>query len=370
MIRNILKISLFIVVAGALGCVEEFSPPEINNVERYLVVDGFLNASNDTSWVNLSRTLNTNDPSFVPRELGATLSIENEGGISYSFKEKGGGAYYLPPIPVVASNKYRLKIVTSNGSQYYSEYVPVTLTPPIDSVTYLYNQDSENMIIKVNSHDNTGKTRFYRWKFEETYQYRAAYYSGYEYVGREIKFRSPDISLCWKTNLSSNIILGSTIKLNADIIKDLPVNYVPKSTNKLYIRYSILVKQYGLSQPEFEYWTSLSKTTQGTGTLFDPQPSQVTGNIKNPANSKELVFGYFSAATESKSRIFMSPRIGLYPTCSPPDTIAVKDFMKNPYGYILNYVGESQDSLTTTGASCADCRVFGGTITKPSFWIE
>jgi hypothetical protein len=127
--------------------------------------------------------------------------------------------------------------------------------------------------------------------------------------------RKEDVHTCWQTLESKDIKLGSTIKLSADIIKEVPVNVIDIATNKLYFGYSILVKQYALSREAFEYWTDLAKTTQGTGSLFDPQPSQVTGNIRNKANNKELVFGYFSAAVEQKQRIFIKAQLGAYPRC-------------------------------------------------------
>lgn len=370
--RNLLILTffLFMLVFALDSCIEPFSPPEINSTERYLVVDGFLNASNDTSRIVLTHTQNTNAELGFTSEYGAQLSVESESGIVHSFTEEIPGSYMLPPIVILESDKYRLRIRRNNGQEYLSEFVKVSATPPIDSLNYRYDAGRDGMVIQVNTHDKTEKTRFYRWKWEETYQYRAAYYSSLVYnpETKKIDYRTEDINLCWGSKKSTSIILGSTIKLTSDIIKDLPVNVVPVNTNKLYIKYSILVKQYGLSQEEFEYWTSLAKSTQGTGSLFDPQPSQVTGNIKNVANVKELVFGYFGVAKEEKKRIFMTPGLGRYPTCSPPDTMRLHDYLLNPYGYLMHYHGRQSDTLIMSSYGCIDCRAQGGTTLKPSFW--
>ncbi|TDE11984.1 DUF4249 domain-containing protein [Dyadobacter psychrotolerans] len=367
---NLLKFSFFILLLCVDSCIEPFSPPEVNSDEKYLVVDGFLNAGSDTSKIELRRTQNTNDGSAISVETGAKISVEMESGTAYSFTEKGKGAYFLPPINVNLSGKYRLRIKTAGGKEYMSDYVPVTTTPPIDSLGSVYDAERDAMVIKVNTHDPTNKTRFYKWKFEETYQYRAAYYSTLviDTKKNEIVYRNEDINLCWKSAFSTNITLGSTIKLSADAIRDLPINVVPISTNKFYIKYSILVKQFGLTQDAFEYWTALAKTTQGTGSLFDPQPSQVTGNIKNIANPKELVFGYFSASRETSKRIFLTPNRGLYPRCDPPDTLSVADALKASGIMLISYQGERMDSVLTTSSFCADCRAQGGTNIRPPFW--
>jgi hypothetical protein len=369
---KIFKLSLILLVISLYACIEEFSPPEINSDERYLVVDGFLNAGNEESRIELRLSQNTNDNSTPIVETGARIVVEEESGNSYSFTEVLRGVYTLPPVTVNPAGKYRLKITRLSGEEYLSEYVTVSQTPPIDSLTYRYDAGRDAMVISTNTHDPSGKTRFYRWKFEETYQYRSAYYSSlvYNQNTKKIEYRNENINLCWATKNSTGIILGSTVKLSADIIKDLPVNIAAISTNKFLMKYSILVKQYGLTQEEFEYWTSLAKSTQGTGSLFDPQPSQVTGNIKNVANNKELVFGYFNVAKEETKRIFMAPGRGQYPRCDPPDTVSVAEYLNSPIGYMLNYHGERSDSLLISSLGCVDCRIQGGTTVKPSFWED
>ncbi len=355
--------SLFTVI----GCVEPFSPPEVNSDEGYLVIDGFLNMGSDTSRIELSHTQNTNAQTSVLSEPGAKVTVEGEKGETFAFAEKGNGSYYLPPYAFSMAQKYRLRVKTRVGGEYLSDYVEVKNTPAIDAIEGKLDTQQDAMVMQVNTHDATNSTRFYRWKFEETWEYRAAFYSSLEIVKGVIDYRKDDINLCWRTVKSSNILLGSTIKLSQDIIKDLPITTVPISTNKLYIKYSILVKQYGLTQDAFEYWTSLAKTTEGTGSLFDPLPSQITGNIRSTTNPKELVFGYFSAAVEQKKRIFLTPNLGRYPTCSAPDTLEIKDALMSS-SLLMSYYGERSEFVLSTSPYCADCRAQGGVTKRPSFW--
>lgn len=371
----------YLIIAGFLGfaffinaCVEPFSPPEVNTDEGYLVIDGFLNIGTDTSRIELSHTQNANATTPVTRESSAAVSVEEENGVIYNFTESGNGSYFLPPQQFNKTSKYRLRVKTAFGKEYLSDYVEVKDTPPIDSIEGKIDPRQDAMVMQVNTHDPANQTRFYRWKFEETWQYRSAFNSSIEIVKKpvgedyEIVSRKEDINLCWRTLKSSNILLGSTVKLSQDVIKDLPLTAVPIPSNKLYIKYSILVKQYGLTQDAFEYWTSLAKTTEGTGSLFDPLPSQITGNIKNTADAQDLVFGYFSASVEQKKRIFLTPNLGTFPRCDAPDTLLIIDALKVPSSILTNYFGPRSEYVLTTSPFCADCRVQGGTITKPSFW--
>jgi hypothetical protein len=158
------------------------------------------------------------------------------------------------------------------------------------------------------------------------------------------------------------------VKLSQNVIKDLPVNVIDIASNKIFFGYSILVKQYGLSREAFEYWTALAKTTQGTGSLFDPLPSQVTGNVKNSRDNKELVFGYFSAAVEQKQRIFIRTRLGKYPTCMPPDTLTLKEALETEAFLLSSFINEGKSGILASSEFCGDCRVQGGITKKPSFW--
>lgn len=358
------------------SCIVPFSPPEVSLDEQYLVVDGFFNVGGkDSSRIELRRTQNVNQTNQPVIETGAAITVEAEAGGTYAFVESGAGAYVLPPGVYAMEDKYRVRIRTVNGQEYLSDFVTVSRTPAIDSVSYKLDRVRNAMIFYVNAHDEQNKTRFYRWKFEETWEYESTYSSALEIVDSQIVSRKENITKCWGNKKSGSILLGSTVRLSSDIIKDLPLNIVPISTNKLFRKYSILVKQYGLSREAFEYWTELSKSTQLTGGLFDPQPAQVTGNIKNIADPKSLVFGYFSASTEETRRITISPNLGIFPRCTEPDTIPVQctGFPDDPCAFntqqlLLTYWGPRSDSVLVATPECTDCRASGGTNRKPSFW--
>lgn len=363
-----------LVAAGLVikSCIEPFSPPEVTNPGTYLVVDGFLNVSGDTSKVILSHTQAVNDGKQFEMEAGATIMAEAENGESYAFQDEGNGSYKLPPTTFNPDAKYRLRIKRFDGREYESDYVVVSKTPPIDSISYRVDAGRNAMIIYVNTHDPSNQTRFYRWNFEETYEYRMPYYSSLtrDYTTKQIVPRTDNVNVCWRTLASRDIKLGSTIKLSQDIIRELPINIVDIASNKLYFGYTILLKQYGLTREAFEYWTDLAKTTQGTGSLFDPQPSQVTGNIHAKADAKELVFGYFSAAQEQKKRIFIRETLGAYPRCIAPDTLTFDEAFNGSAVLLYFLMGPPKSGYLGTAESCADCRSQGGSTTKPAFWDQ
>jgi hypothetical protein len=370
-----LKVGFFALLLIVDSCIEPFSPPEVNSDENYLVIDGFLNVSGtDSTRIELRRTQNVNVNAIPTIERGAQLAVEEENGETMPMTETGSAVYTLAPRQFNRTGKFRLRIKTKDGQEYLSEFVGVSITPVIDSVTYKVDPVLNAAVFYVNTHDAQNKTQFYRWKFEETWEYEAAYYSALMVRNDSVVVRPENINKCWGKLKSGSILLGSTVKLSSDVIKDLPLNRVPILTNKLFIKYSILVRQYGLSRQAFEYWTDLAKTTQGTGSLFDVLPSQVTGNIRNVANSRLLAFGYFSAATEETRRFTVSPRLGTFPRCTEPDTIPIRcssrgdECSLNTAKLLLTYWGPRSDSVLVAAHSCADCRLQGGTTERPSYW--
>ncbi|MEI7582554.1 DUF4249 domain-containing protein [Runella sp.] len=353
------------------GCVLPFSPPEVASADRFLVVDGFLNTNGkDSSRITLTYTQVVSNKNTFSTELKAQIIVEGDKGSTFTFTEIGKGLYRLAPRTFNAAENYRIRIKTTGKKEYLSEYVAPKQTPPIDSVTYKIASDKKFVQINVNTHDALNKTNFYRWKFEETWEYNMPQYSLYEIKNNAIIDRVENINTCWKTETPSSILLASTIKLSQDVIRDAPITNIPTATNKLLIKYSILVKQFGLTEEGFKYWSALAKTTETTGGLFDAQPSQVTGNIKCTTNPQELVFGFFNAGVPQEKRVFLSLGLGLYSQCAPFDTVSRADAIKGQYFLLSQYFaeGSSVADYIVGDPGCGDCRTKGGITKRPSFW--
>ena len=157
------------------------------------------------------------------------------------------------------------------------------------------NQSVYGMEIKVNTHDDSDQTRYYRWEWIETWEIITPITSSFY----------PDEARCWQTAGTGMISIGTSEHLIHDVIEDYPIYFVSTETNKLRIKYSVLVNQYSLSREAYSYWKNLQDITQNTGTLFDPTPAMVTGNISNTSNPEIPVLGIFQASALKQERIFI-----------------------------------------------------------------
>jgi hypothetical protein len=303
-LKNIIP-AVFAVVLIWLGCKEKYTPPETSTNNSYLVVEGNIAGGADSTIIKLSRTVKINATTNVAEQY-AKVTVEDDQNNSYPLKETLiKGTYGIPAIGLVDSRKYRLRIAAINGEQYLSDYVAVKNAPPIDSVGYKITDDG--ISIYANTHDATNKTRYYRWDYEEAWKFHTTYFSVWKTDGKKIvplpvseyKF------YCFGSHNSNTIIVNSSNKLTQDVLYQAPVLGIPKGEEKLQMRYSILLKQYALTDDAYKFWDLLKTNSQNLGSIFDAQPSQSIGNIHCTSNPAAVAIGFISAGAVQRKRIFI-----------------------------------------------------------------
>ncbi len=369
-------LGLSVAVVGLYGCLEPFSAPEIDGARQHLVFDGvFMVGEKDTSIINLSLTQRVNAIDLPPKVTGATMQVETRKGLKYTFSEIREGQYRLLPQRFDQTDEYRVRITTRDNKVYLSDYEPVSLAPPIDSI-YYSAVGNQGINIYLDTHDARNKTRFYRWDYDETWQYSVPIPSDWEkvevgkdFAGRpiiDLVARTVPVSTCYDTHDASNIVIGTPIKLSQDIIRGAKIAYVPAASGKLLTKYSVEVRQYGLTQKEYKYWSEMSKSTEMNGGLFDPLPSLVTGNIKSETDDSDLVFGFFGPTIPAKKRVFFTPYLGTSPFCMILDTLPKEAAIRYD-GLAVSFIIE-EGRYIMASYFCADCRNRGGFLEKPSYW--
>jgi hypothetical protein len=378
------RIVSLLLLFAMVGCLDPYSPPVKASEVNILVVDGLLDTSEGMANVTLSRGVSLALPDSFPRVQNAFVAIEDSRGNVYPLTEGDSGRYRGSDIPILADAQYRLNVLTQENDLYHSEFVTPLDTPPIDSVTWV--TDDDILTIRVNAHDPTAVIKHYRWSFDETWNYHAPTISLYKVVEKSIVAREPqDITFyCWRTQASSSILIGSTDRLSESIISQVPIQHIRAGSQKFQILYSILVRQMAISAEEYTYLDQLKKTTESIGGLFDPQPGQVTGNVARVNAGSPIAVGYFSASHAVSTRIFIPttklPRqfLEIWPPlgCFPPDTVCITprayvciiNASDLTEGYTLGLELDDGAGYTLTNPFCSDCRLAGGVLEKPDFW--
>ena len=161
------------------------------------------------------------------------------------------------------------------------------------------------------------------------------------------------------------------------MISSQQLNLIPLASERIGVRYSILVTQYALTKEAYQFWEIMKKNTEQVGTLFDPQPSQLLSNIHSVSDTTEPVIGFISAGAVSQKRLFISRnevepwryRTNCETRIIPLDSlrfffpneawIPLQEWYSPVTGRLFGY-----DSGTHI---CVDCTV-RGTNVRPPFW--
>lgn len=368
-----------VVMALTVSCIDPYRPGEVNSNANYLVVDAFLDATQNACFVKLSRTIPL-DATEQVFEQNATVSLEDENNQLYPLTGSTNGEYKASGLPIDINKKYRIRIVTLGSEEYQSDLVPVLYTPPIDSISWGETEDGVG--VYASTHNSANNTRYYQWRFTETWQYRSQYRSILKIVGDTVDLRDYEelkIYECWNTAGSNEILVGSSDKLNEDIISQFNLTNIPFTSSKLHLKYSVLVEQRAIDAQAYDYWQLLKKNTEEMGTIFDPLPSAAIGNLHCITNPKKTVLGYFGASSVSQQRIFIEGRdvefplrnvfVTGYESCYER-VLPFGQAFGNLVPIVFEMKGLQPVGYRATTPYCIDCRMQGGTTVKPDFWED
>ncbi len=380
--------SIFLLLLHLEACVEPFSP-SVDKYEDALVVDALITNDPSQHFVKLSRTrpLHSQE-SGSSFETGASVSLVDSGGKTFEFSESfSSPGVYSSSITPEVGKAYILSITTREGKVYNSDPVVMKETPRIDSLYFgrstipsdEYGGLDDGFQIYVETSTGSGQPGYYKFDWEETWELVTPYHSFFDIdLQKDSIFeRKDNLSNCWIQSSSTNLNLESTENLSSYIIKNHPIRFISFRKSFLRVKYNILVKQYALSQDGYYFWKSLEESSELTGSLYDKQPSQPVGNIKNIDDPTEVVLGYFEMATISSKRITISPKDlpaevtipSLYSDClQDVDTVVSRSQVTNLIGagYLISreILGSGFEMVIK---NCIDCRLKGSNL-KPEFW--
>ena len=370
------KILLLLILLTAGSCVTQFIP-ETNNVKDFLVVQGLITDQNSRYQVKISSSSPLDVNFFYSPIRGCNVYITDDIGNQYLLKETLAGLYVSDSLKFrgVVGREYILHITSYNHS-YESKPMKMQPVPPIDSVyaevvnsdTYALGQIVPGYQIYVDTHDPEKKCNYYRWDFNETWEFRIPYF--YETIVNRI---------CWKTANSDKIFVKNTSVLTEDRVSKFALNFVTTETDRLKVKYSFLVRQFSLNQEEYNYWDALQRITENVGGLYDIVPMSVESNINCTDSPAEKVLGFFSVSSMASKRIFIKNTLtgfsDFYSNC-PSDTISSlqSDGFLNIFNWVIAEfnVGPPPGGnryVLTNRKECADCTLSGSNV-MPLYWNE
>jgi len=365
--------------------------PEIDSkYDEVLVVDGMITSDPGPYTIHLSSSATLDQPLFS-EVSGFNVRIVDNLGNAESCPETEPGIYQSSAngMQGIAGRSYKLVLQSPNGKTYESDFEklinPVEIAAVYPEVEYTqidnYPYDLPGYQFYLDAGEAPDDSTYFMWYMEETFQYESdfkIYFSYYDRILHPVQNKDT-LKTCWKTDKVNGFYLMSTAELTAPRITRFPLNYVPTDDRRLSIRYSLLTEQFVITEKAYKYWKSTIEQNTENGELFTKQLYQVRGNIYNPDDVGESVFGYFFAAGITRSRIYVNrpeyPVEMYYPYCVliPNDYEMYGWMFLGPAPTADNPLYVTENAAGTRalpGQACLDCLLNGGTVEKPDFWIN
>jgi hypothetical protein len=304
------QIILFLLFLS-VSCIDPFTL-KTGSESGLLVVDGLVTNAVEKSYVRLSRSLTFDNtripPAYLDPVANAVVTLKNEMGeevpLTESETEKG---LYLPPASFQGTPgvSYTLLIVTSEGEHYQSLAETMPGVTPIHDLLYEYYVYEEliknsqgvyytdlrfgfKLMVQVNDPDS--ERNFYRWKISGIFEF-------FSFIG-ETWFQ------CWAPvpRLEPGIKVQDDVYTNGNLFTEVLCT-IPYDRQTYYLA---TVQQQSLTPEAYRFWNELKKQQTNTGSIFDPIPSQIKGNIFNADDPDELVLGYFGASSLVESSVLIN----------------------------------------------------------------
>lgn len=380
---------------------------KITRYESLLVVDGLITDENSAYTIKLTRTIQ--DQNAIPPEVSdATVFITDNSGNTSNFINIGNGVYKSDSTIFRGQigEKYVLHINSADGANYESDPCLMQAVPEIERLYYekdqeLVNNGTERLDgIRIFLDSETGDNNtYYRWEYEETWKFKVPDSPKAQYFSeRNIIPVTNPTEYCWKSQKSDEILIYSFYSGDNEPIRHKPVLFIaPDKSDRLLIQYNILVKQYSISNSEYDFWNNLTRVSESGSDIFAAQPYAVSSNIHNLNNPEDLVLGYFRVSAVRQKQLditvqeitdlnlpfyhYACERVETCPTdpiwvmFDPPLSFDQLYERYTDLGYIFieprYYHGstELEKIIFTLKPECAYCELTG-TSKKPDFWVD
>jgi hypothetical protein len=375
---------LFFILIGVVSCITPFEPQiRQADINKY-VVSGIV-TDRGFPHVYVSMATAVSDPSFKPVS-GCKIMIRDDAGNQFPLSENEEGSYSgeIDSFFLLPGKAFRLEVLVPDGTIIESDYETLSEGVEIDSVYFLKREiivdpltgksiKGIQFFLDLDAGSSTG--RFFRWEADETWEYRVRYPREWFYDGTVHHIFPADYSrkICWMTVPLKDVYTISTTGLAQNRYERLPLNFIDNySSGRLLYGYSLLVRQFSISEAAYSYWDQVRINSSNRGSLYQKQPLQIKGNLHNISSPENEVLGYFEVSSVRSKRIFVRNvedlEIKFIQNCSLMvllkglREITIDDYPAWLYGDSQNF------SMILLGIECVDCLSLGGTNVKPDFW--
>ncbi|UBM60743.1 DUF4249 domain-containing protein [Marinilongibacter aquaticus] len=290
--------------------------------EKFLVIDGHL-YDIDSSYISLRYTAQSHNSAISQSIVDANVSIIENATQEYRYTFNEAANVYVPQEKGFRSkigSIYTLKIELSNGEIYRTKPDTVRSFPEVEG--FFSNNDKDPTIfeLSVRHTARTAQSHYYLYKLINYTRARfcaeclnTQWYDTNDSLDCNSPFQNcnsiPRIttlggyygflcdqrSIAWNYKIIRDFTAYSDEILSLGEKQTIKILDVPVSTTA---RFFAEIHQANISKEAYEYFLILKQAGDRSGTLFDPTPPLITGNVYNEKNPQKRALGYFLVGSQ------------------------------------------------------------------------
>lgn len=295
-------IAYSLMLLGLIACIDQVQLP-IRTETPQLVVEGQLTNEAPPYTVRLTYTgkySGSGQDTISQYVQGAQVLLGDDQGHTTSFAATAPGRYQSVDSTFrgQVGRAYSLTVVLGDGKRYVTKAEQMPAVPAIDSISADVIATTNlakpyQVAYSVSLQDPASEKNYYRW-------------TGYGYTTRQTQgvacctgCLSTCYNNCWIPVSSEQVNIFSDEAINGNPLRKHAVLQIP-----IYSLFPQLVEiqQYAMTQANYQFWKLYQQQDTRTGSIFDPLPAPVTGNLVNANVPTDIARGYFAVTSITRQR--------------------------------------------------------------------
>ncbi len=331
-----------------LGCQEPIEL-DFQSDDEYLVIDGFITDDFGPHTIKISKSQPfTNDEIVIFEKVqNAAVTITDDLGNVTNLTMSAPGSYLTSGFFIGQIGRSYTLSVDVNGETY--ESTP-QLIPAKSSFGSVYFEQGQREVINDDGELLVNPTVKFLCDVDYASQnsYAAVTWEGtYEY--KTVLTQTPYDCYVDEANRGFSSIITNE-EVNVDSADKVTVGELLFDV-RFKSAYSLNAILYSMNEEAHNFHFQINQQRSSTGSVFDPQPFQIFGNIRNVNDPDQTVLGYFGAYGKEESRVFVYSS-----NIDAPAPFDICSRVGGP-GFPPSY--------------CFDCANFPGAyIIQPSYWQD
>ena len=303
-----------ILLLGCYACIDPFEYT-IGN-DKSLVVEGSISEI-DTASVSVRYSDQIYNSALVLPIPDAKVSVFENQSTEITFSYNEPTKLYLSnnkAFRAKVGHTYQLKIVLSSGQTYLSELDTLRPAEPITAISDKFHPEKSAFTVTAELTPKSETNNYYLFNFinYKKPNYCASCQSN-QFYDREDNndcsspfknciaqpgptsqtsygFACNGTIKCWNYKKIRDFLVFSDEVLAKGTSRTIQLFDVPLST---FERYFLEIHLNRISKKAYQYFRLLEQSGKKTGTLFDPTPPLLVGNVYNQNNLNDRALGYF-----------------------------------------------------------------------------